>query len=250
MKDETEWTVSERIAALAREAYNSPPETPRDEMWSEIEARLDDDGSDVVPRRSGDEPSRRYDPSRRYRIGWWVGIAAALVIGLGIGRLSLDSDPADPALAEAPVTGVRPDVPTADVPATSGDGVGEPDGRPYRAATRRHLVRSESFLAGVRVDLRDETTTPELGTWARSLLSRTRVLLASPAAREPETRRLLEDLELMLAQVVVTSATMDPTEAHIVGEDLRTGDLLYRLRSAAERNDGPELVRGDGTSAL
>jgi hypothetical protein len=104
---------------------------------------------------------------------------------------------------------------------------------PYATAARAHLSRSESFLTGVRVDLASGSADAEFEAWARSLLSRTRLLLASPAGRDPETRRLLEDLELMLAQVVMTAATSDPAEVRLLGEGLEDGDLLQRLRTSS-----------------
>jgi len=253
----------ERIGRAARGTYNVPPATPREEMWSVIEARLETgERNDVIPlERAG----------RGRTIGgvpWWMAVAAALLIGLALGRLSLGTgepgvatDPEAPetTLVEAPEAGAPGDPepaaaersPSAGEPSgadgsTGARGAAPPDVRdrstlrraPYLAATREHLNRSESFLSGVRVDLAsgesggdDEGFEP----WARSLLSRTRLLLASPAGRDPETRRLLEDLELMLAQVVATAATSDPAEVRLLGEGLE-GNLLRRLRAAA----GPE----------
>lgn len=253
----------ERIAAAAREAYNAPPVTPRDEMWSVIEARLE---SGVRAPNRADRA--RADRARAVgRLSWWMGVAAALVIGLGIGRLSLgtgEGDPtvasrpagsevAEPATTETPLAGLpeageAPDTsspagrtvrPTGDASTESPreattavrDGGTRP--APYATATRAHLSRSETFLAGVRVDLAAGATDAEFETWARSLLSRTRLLLASPAGRDPETRRLLEDLELMLAQVVMTASTNDPAEVRLLGEGLEAGDLLQRLRTSS-----------------
>jgi hypothetical protein len=125
-----------------------------------------------------------------------------------------------------------------------------PSRAPYATATRAHLGRSESFLTGVRVDLMAGSADTDFESWARSLLSRTRLLLASPAGRDPETRRLLEDLELMLAQVVVSAATGDPAEVRLLGEGLEDGDLLRRLRSATSEQTGPGAARAQRTSSL
>lgn len=299
-------TPEERIAAAARDLYNAPSETPREEMWRAIEARLTENAAagstdsaapDVVQLRSRDRAAG-HRPTRR--LGWWIGIAAALVIGLGIGRLSMRSGPVDVQTASEQTSETMAEMPAGETAATgpedpeagstdravdeapgrpearpdtadrlaSGDvaapaptaggqapdgasvGSGRATGLQYAATTRRLLDRGESFLATVQADLASGTPDPEMEVWARSLLSRTRVLMASPAAREPETRRLLQDLELMLAQIVVTTATGDPGEARILGEGLEDGNLLYRLRSAMEEDDGPGGFRAPRTSSL
>lgn len=266
---------NERIAAAAREAYNAPPATPRDEMWSVIEARLD----------AGAPIAGRVDRARvAGRLSWWMGVAAALVIGLGLGRLSLGTGEGEPRVAsqpagsevtkptteEMPLAGVPEarEVPEAVPPAgetgrpaedaspepmreaPSGRRAAGPNPASYATATHAHLSRSESFLTGVRVDLSAGSADAEFEAWARSLLSRTRLLLASPAGRDPETRRLLEDLELMLAQVVMTAATSDPAEVRLLGEGLEDGDLLRRLRSVTSGQIGPGDARASRTSSL
>lgn len=218
--------VEARIASAARELYHAPPPTPSEEMWTEIQSRLESD-IPVVPINSAS--GRR----SRGRMGWWVGIAAALAIGLGLGRLSLvstqasDGDPV--AVAEV-----------SEHPA-AGRSSAQRSTLPYMLATRNHLDRAESFLTAVRSDRSNGWDDPQIGPWARSLLSRTRLLMVTPAAAAPEMRTLLEDLELMLMQIVVTADTGDPQEARIVDQGLEESDLLFRLRSATSRNIG--LVR-------
>jgi len=277
----------ERIAQVAREAYNAPPATPRDEMWTVIESRLETGvpESEIAIRGQYDLIRlERGDRDRAMgRLYWWMGVAAALLIGLGLGRLSLGTGPAErvavhsevsdipePAAAETTLA-TAPDVrdtmrlapPVRENRRTAGDPPPEPtrsapaevfepgpSSAPYVTATREHLDRSESFLTGVRVDLTAGAPDTDFESWARSLLSRTRLLLASPAGRDPETRRLLEDLELMLAQVVVTAATSDPAEVRLLGEGLEDGDLLRRLRSATSEQTGPGTARAQRTSSL
>jgi hypothetical protein len=150
-------------------------------------------------------------------MGWWVGIAAALAIGLGLGRLSLAPTPAGNSVVAAAER--------------SGPDAGRST-QPYMLATRDHLDRAESFLTTVKTDRASGWNNPEIGTWARSLLSRTRLLMATPAAAEgPEMKALLEDLELMLMQIVVTADTDDPQESMIVHQGLEESGLLLRLRS-------------------
>jgi len=159
--------------------------------------------------------SRRGRPGK---MGWWVGIAAALAIGLGLGRLSLSTSPGSDS--------------SAVVAENSGSDT-ERSTRPFTMATRSHLDRAESFLTTVKTDRNSGWENPEVGTWARTLLSRTRLLMDTPAAEGPEMKALLEDLELMLMQIVVTADTDDPQESMIVDQGLEESDLLLRLRTAA-----------------
>lgn len=294
--NDTDRPIDERIADAAREHYHEPPPTPRDEMWTVIAARLDGEAKSgsagVTPLRprAGDAPAERR-ARLPGRAGWWIGIAAALLIGLGLGRLTRDGGSGDaPVVAEraastettiaaAPAgdradsgaaaespderTAARPrqdgrtpddDAVSAPRPDAATDGPVARPGRtsvPYRVATLKHLDRSESFLAVARAGLAQAEDDPDFGTWARSLLARTRLLLASPAADEPETRRLLQDLELMLAQIVVSVETGDPDETRITGEGLEDSDLLLRLRSAADGGPAKQgAVRSPGSSSL
>jgi uncharacterized membrane-anchored protein YhcB (DUF1043 family) len=185
-------------------------------MWREIEARLDGHDEGVIPLRRAHRRTR-----------WWLAIAAALVIGLGIGRLSMVLAPTSPD-AEAVAESTSDPASAASLYTSA-----------YRPATLEHLGRSESLLSLVKADVSGVSGAPAIGSTARSLLTRTRLLLQTPAAREPELRTLLEDLELMLMQVVVTSETEDPREAGFVGESLEGSNLLLRLRSATTREIGP-----------
>lgn len=319
MRDD-ERRTTEHITRIARDTYHAPPATPRDEMWAEIEARLaaretEGDGGDVLPLADRHRASKHGSRA----LPWWLGIAAALVIGLGIGRLSsergMQSGPErdSAALAEAPapapVDAIAADDTGADSAADSDSAAGEeardpaagevadprpssdrmlagadslrpsPEDRqrerileavpapagdradpgpvqgsgdatlPYLVATRQHLGRSESFLTSMRAELDEGTADPQVGPWARSLLVRTRLLLGSPAAGDVETRRLLEDLELMLAQIAIAAEARDPGEARILDRGLEEGNLLYRLRSATDGNIGTN-ARGLRASSL
>jgi len=291
--------IGERIAATAREHYNPPLATPREEMWAEVASRMqanevaDETGTAVTPLRPATSPTRARDlRALPGGLGWWIGIAAALIIGLGLGRLSLggggqasavaeraapagttfaaapDETPEDSAtiprpadettLAAAPPDRASaedanaatrgPEV-SADAATTRSERPAPGTGLPYRVATQKHLDRSESFLAVARSGLVQAEDDPEFGTWARSLLGRTQLLLASPAAREPEMHRLLQDLELMLAQIVVSVETGDPAEARIAGEGLEESDLLLRLRSATGGTARPTGIRRPARSS-
>ena len=109
----------------------------------------------------------------------------------------------------------------------------------------RHLAKAEALLVSYRADSVDASIDARLAAWARPLLGDTRLLLDSPAANDPRRRRLLEDLELVLAQVarlaprtgtVAGAATdsagpTDRTERQLIDGALRRGQLLPRLRT-------------------
>jgi hypothetical protein len=109
-----------------------------------------------------------------------------------------------------------------------------------RITTGDHLGRVEVFLTGFRAEARSgkaDTVAPEE---ARRLLAATRILLDSPGGRDTRIQPLLEDLELVLAEIAQL-----PAEA---GEDLNlitTGldrrGTIARLRSAVPTGAAPVL---------
>lgn len=115
----------------------------------------------------------------------------------------------------------------------------------YEVAMLRHLAKAEALLVSFRSDSVDASMDARLAAWARPLLGDTRLLIDSPAANDPRRRRLLEDLELVLAQVarlaprtgtVAGAATdsagpTDRTERQLIDGALRRGQLLPRLRT-------------------
>ena len=82
-----------------------------------------------------------------------------------------------------------------------------------------------------------------MARWARELLSNTRLLIDSPAATDATRRRLLQDLERVLVQIVQTSPAESNAEmrAHVERSMDRT-HMIMRLRAlqAAALNGGSE----------
>ena len=103
----------------------------------------------------------------------------------------------------------------------------------YRAAAVQTLTQAEAVLVAYRAGTLDTAQASQLGRWARDVLSSTRLLIDSPAARDPELQRLLGDLELLLAQLVQLSGSrLTPDERELIDQGLRARDLLPRIRSA------------------
>jgi hypothetical protein len=103
---------------------------------------------------------------------------------------------------------------------------------PYQVATIRHLANAEALLTAFRTDSRDAKMDAQLSSWARDLLSNTRLLLDSPAADDPQRARLLGDLELVLAQIVQLSPGTAAQDRELIAGSIRSGQVMTRLRSA------------------
>jgi hypothetical protein len=101
----------------------------------------------------------------------------------------------------------------------------------YQFATAQHLVRAEALLTAYRAGARSGTVDAELSTWARDLLGSTRLLLDSPAATDARRRRVLEDLELVLVQLVQLGPDSPDEERELLDRTIERGDVMTRLRT-------------------
>jgi hypothetical protein len=156
-----------------------------------------------------------------------MALAATLLLGIALGRTSLitGSSDADPSVA-ARIPQPPETEPADSVPA------------PYRFVATQHLQRTEALLTSLTVD-GDAAGVGEVSTWARELLTDTRLLLASPAVQDPELLRLLEDLELVLAQLSAIPTARAKQEVELIQNGINQSDVLLRLRAATS---GPALV--------
>lgn len=200
----------DEIMIEAARDYNEPPEPPRELMWARIEA--------VRRERARRRQQLRvlYSPWTR----WGIGLAAALAIGIGIGRYTIGRGPEEVPMAVAPERGAAPESPGSAQLA-------------YRVVATEHLSRAETFLTSFRLDTQTGTSDPQFWRGAGALLSSTRLLLDSPAADDPVFNQLLEELELVLVQIVQLSYERgNETELELVTEGIERRGLLPRLRTA------------------
>ncbi len=105
----------------------------------------------------------------------------------------------------------------------------------YRTAALQTLAQAEALLIAYRgaENVRDPAAMQQAARWARDVLSSTRLLLDSPAGRDPQMRTLFSDLELILAQIVQISGTpLQARERELIEDAMRDRDLLPRIRSA------------------
>jgi hypothetical protein len=193
---------------LMREAapqFRSPPEPPVEMMW----ARIEREHFGSPARSGGGNGLQRMIPA--------MGIAAALLLGIGIGWYS----------ARTFAAGDQ-HLPTASVAAELEFHV-EPD--PYQLVTTRYLGQMTALL--VALPARREARGDSLLTaQAGELLSTTRLLLDSPAAADPELRNLMNDLELVLAQIIGLSARRGAESLEMITDALEQRDVLPRLHTA------------------
>jgi hypothetical protein len=199
--------------------YNAPPETPTEAMWAAIQARRAAEGKEAETAETRDTRVLPFRSVRTFRsvrpFGLAAGIAAVLALGFALGRVSEKGAPA-PAPATVAV----------ETPGRSGDAA-------YRVATTEHLSQSETFLTLFRASVRGGGGNGQLASaTARQLLATNRLLMDSPAASDGRTRALLQDLELVLAEIAQLSPQPRSRDLDLIEEGLDEGGVLSRLRTA------------------
>ncbi len=273
----------EEFLRKTAQSYNAPPAgTPREDMWSAIQAQRAARPRVVY----GGGSTISETPTRRFGSRIWLGAAAAAVLflatGVGIGRWTASPTASRPVAGiNPPTTGTNATLPEEPSNATVPEGFaggstptqagrggretsvargatrggrsqqtdltgangGEvavapasPNSTPasaYQLATVRHLSEAEALLTSFRTrSPTDQQMDAQLGSWARDLLSNTRLLLDSPVANDPQRRPLLEDLELVLVQIVQLSPGSTPQDREMIEKTLRQDHVMTRLRTA------------------
>ena len=220
MSDHPNEDFDELLRSAARD-YNTPGDVPRERMWTEIRA--------ARVRHASATKQERTRPM------WLLPLAAAavLVVGVAIGRgydawrqsrppqvakqpehlapakpaPSLDSVPpidstprvarSEPHASESAVPKVSKAQPFHDNSASMA----------YRLAVVEHLAGTEAMLTSFRAAAKRGEVDAQITTWAKNLLTTTRLLQASAAQEDPTMKRLLDDLELVLVQIAQYSST-------------------------------------------
>lgn len=205
----------ELVERMKHEHHNPPP-VPRDRMWTRIEAA---------------RHSRTVQAPRRPVWRRWgqpvLAAAAVLVLGFAIGRMSQRPD-SGPVVADAD-TATPPPLASGPRDETS----------PLVRHTAAHLfARADVLLTDLKVTScagrKDDGAVP---AWAGGLLVQTRLLLDTPLTNDPETKRLLQDLELVLVRIAGLSTEDCAGDVDRIRQDLETNATLDRLRLATA---GPE----------
>ncbi|HEX4560507.1 MAG TPA: hypothetical protein VH113_01630 [Gemmatimonadales bacterium] len=195
MNDDKDSRFEQELTRMAQD-YNRPPETPRDEMWTRIMAE-----------RARRREAAKVVPLRRWMA--WSAAAAVLLLGIGIGRWSMGSGKSAAVAAKADSDLV------------------------YRVAAVPYLTRTEALLTSFRAESRNGKVDADFAFQAQDLLVTTRLMLNSPAARDPRLASLLQDLEVMLVQIAQLPARNDRNDVDLINQGLDQRSVMLRLRAVS-----------------
>ena len=213
----------------AAETFRRPPEPPiRRDVGGRSKPRRIWSGALAAPAR------RSHPPRGAGCVSAWIGIAATLVIGIGIGRGSTMLASGVPLDARR---GCRAHV-GAD-PRT----IRHLDRARTRSRRRSTSDRPPRCSSRCRPRRRSGRTDQQFASRAGDLLTRTRLLMDSPAANDPAMRDLLEDLELVLMQVVRLQSTQ---AVPIWTSSTARSNSATSFRGCAQRS--PTFLRTEETS--
>ena len=254
------------LRRMAAEEYNRPPQiVPREAMWEAVRQGLGTGdsglgGQSVTPIRS------RVPRWVYYAVAAVLLLAAGIQVGRRMGPSTQNmaqGSPATPAdkpdslgtprtdsARGTPRVEVAPEGPTRYARTDDGSGKGPPkpkggpersldpnaaddaSARAYTVAAEHHLTEAEAMLTAFKGDLSQGRMDAEISAWGKDLLSNTRLLLDSPAARDPVRRKLLQDLELVLVQIVQLSPKSSARDRDLIKGALTDDQVLTRLRTA------------------
>jgi len=237
------------LRQMAVEEYNRPPQiVPREQMWDAVQAGLSTGTAGTGKGEQGTEKGRELPFVRRVPRWVYLAVAAVLLLAVGIqvGRRLGQSD--QMANRGGPQNNAAPLGKPDEQVARSDDGKGkqrpkEPErfapnttddasARAYTVATAQHLTAAEAMLTAFKGDLSQGRMDAEITSWSKDLLSNTRLLLDSPAARDPARRKLLQDLELVLVQIVQLSPRTSARDRDLIKGALTDDQVLTRIRTA------------------
>ena len=194
-------------------SYRPPPDAPLDAIWARVEAEA------FTARPSKHAP-------RWAAFG--SAIAATLLFGVLIGRATATRTTAAPlASASAPAS-----TPAQLASNTAAD--------PYQHTTQEFLGRTAVLLAALPSKDHPGTNDAKLAGQAQQLLGTTRLLLDSPVGHEQRMKDLLEDLELVLAQVARLQPQRPGESLTLINEALEERDVVPRIRSAVAGLSGSD----------
>ncbi len=195
----TDDRIDQRLRDLARD-YHRPPATPREDLWARIAAAR---AARSAPRILVLRPWMR----------WGLAAAAVLVLGIALGRITA---PTGQVAAQADRTGAVA----------------------YQIAATQYLTRTEALLASFRAEARTGRLDAQFAGQARDLLTTTRLMMDSPAARDPRLKTLLDDLEVVLAQIAQVPSGRTGEDVDLITQGIEQRSVLLRLQTAVPAGPG------------
>lgn len=191
----------DQLISKEAKSYRNPGELPLDEIWERIEQDTFASGSTVPASERS-----------RWRKGLWVvaGVAASLIVGFGLGRVSAP-------VQEAGV--VAADTVSTDIEAQ------------LQVATSEYFDDAEVLLAALSDGGFNSDST--FISDAVVMLARTRLFLDSSIGTDPLMRDVLEDLELVLVQLARLQTQNRPEDLTFIVAAMDERDVVPRLRHAA-----------------
>lgn len=204
------------IRRLAQDSLQTPP-APREEIWQRIQMER----NTTVPTVA----TVARMPVRWGRVLVPLAVAATLALAFGLGRMS------------------APPAPSSQAAEPSSRQTAEPSMTAHRLVAAEYLGRTEVFLTDFRAAAStgqpDETAARD----ARRLLGTARLLLDSPAAEDVRLRALLEDLELVLAEIAQLQRERRE-DLNLITDGLDQRGTLGRLRAAVPAGGTPASTQG------
>jgi hypothetical protein len=202
MMDEKE--LQEQLKELGQR-WRVPPEPPLERMWARIEQEA------FVA-----APTTAWRWTRTF-----LPMAATLVLGVAIGQLvppflrspgtpasTLAVDPPPPDLTERPASNTAP----------------------FVGVATDYLARVTALLVTLAAEPSARPSVHYTTTQARDLLATTRLMMDAADPIEPRLRLLLEDLELVLAQIVQLPARPSAPDVLLIDQAVDQREVLPRLR--------------------
>ena len=193
----------ERGLAELKETWRTPgAPPPLDRMWEAIE------------RDAFTAPVRA--PSRWTRT--LLPLAATLLIGFGIGQV-------------APRLGGKDVVASAESAAVSAPRAqSASEAPPFVGVATDYLERVTALLVTLAGESGRGQPAQYSASQARDLLATTRLLMDTPYPLEPHLRSLLEDLELVLAQIARLPARPSAPDVYLIDQAMDQREVIPRLR--------------------
>jgi hypothetical protein len=179
-----------------------------------------------------DIEKRSFPPPAVVRPVPWVRrvlpLAAMLVLGFGLGQFTpLLRSRSSPAAADALAANAAPD--GAAQAAGTGDAF-------FVGVATNYLERVTALLVSLAEANRQGIPLDYSTTQARDLLATTRLLMDSPQPQSAALRALLDDLELVLAQMVRLPGRAAPPDVYLIDQTIDQREVLPRLRGLLAEN--------------